>query len=289
MADEPSQSRYFLGLTPDEMWRIYLNEGMPGLQKAAPSWMRLVMAIENGMLKSLPSDPRCMWCYAPFRGIGAPLMRAMGKSQSRLNPNLCADCENIVHKHSGGAEVGLTILFADLRGSTALAEGTSPAEFRRLINRFYSTATKALIDENALIEKLIGDEVTAFFVPGLAGARHARRALDAADKILLETGHADAEGPWAPVGIGLHSGVAYVGVVGHADGVTNLSVLGDVANTAARLASEAAAGEILFSREAAENAGIDTTGLETRRLALKGKSEPFQTWVITVDRDIPPV
>jgi len=224
-----------------------------------------------------------MWCSAPFRGAGAPLMKAIGKGKSKLNPNLCEDCENVINENSGGAEVDLTMLFADVRGSTRLAEGMSPAEFGQIINRFYTVASRELVSAQALIDKLIGDEVTAFFVPGMAGRNHSRRAVDAAKEILVATGHKDADGPWVPVGIGIHSGVAYVGIVGHGDGVKDITVLGDVANTASRLASVAQAGEIIVSEIAAERAKIDTSALEMREHHLKGKSEALNSWVLKVD------
>jgi hypothetical protein len=74
---------------------------------------------------------------------------------------------------------------------TTLAEKQSPAEFSRLIDRFYTATSKVLYKKNALLEKLIGDEVTAFFVPGVAGPQHARLAIEAGEEILRATGHAD--------------------------------------------------------------------------------------------------
>lgn len=210
-------------------------------------------------------------------------MKAMGKDQSKLNPNLCIDCERVIHDNGGGAEVDLTMLFADVRGSTQLAENRSPSEFSRIINRFYTVVTDKLILADALIDKLIGDEVTAFFVPGLAGEDHPWRAVAAAQEVLRATGHADPEGPWVPVGVGIHSGVAYVGIVGHVDGVTDITVLGDVANTASRLASVAQTGEIIISAASAARAGIDTPDLERRELALKGKSDTLEAWVLKVN------
>ncbi|HET8563077.1 MAG TPA: adenylate/guanylate cyclase domain-containing protein, partial [Candidatus Binatia bacterium] len=76
-----------------------------------------------------------------------------------------------------------------------------------------------------------------------------------------------------PVGIGVHSGVAYFGAVGAADGLTDISAIGDEVNTAARLASKAAAGEIIVSEQALKQAGLDGNGLESRSLELKGISE----------------
>lgn len=283
MASDREERKQWKDISPNEIWRLYLNEGMPSIRKRAPFLIRTMMALESGLLKNLPSDPRCMWCYAPFRGVGAPLMKAIGKGKSKLNPNLCIDCENMIHQNSGGAEVDLTMLFADVRGSTKLAESRSPSEFRQLINQFYTVSTEKLIMANALIDKLIGDEVTAFFVPGLAGPDHPRRALDAAKEILLATGHANSDGPWVPVGVGIHSGVAYVGIVGHSDGLTDITVLGDVANTASRLASVAQPGEIIASEVAVDRAKIDTSDLEMRVLELKGKSDPLNSWVLKVD------
>jgi class 3 adenylate cyclase len=80
------------------------------------------------------------------------------------------------------------------------------------------------------------------------------------------------------VGIGVHSGPTLVGVVGNAQGVNQISVLGDAANTTARLAAEAQTGEIIVSAAAAQAAGLDTQGLMPRELQLKGKQAPFKAW-----------
>jgi adenylate cyclase len=64
-------------------------------------------------------------------------MRLMGKSPSRLTPELCLQCEAFAKRIVGGAEIDLSMLFADIRGSTNLAEKMSPTEFGQLINRFF--------------------------------------------------------------------------------------------------------------------------------------------------------
>jgi adenylate cyclase len=171
------------------------------------------------------------------------------------------------------------MLFADVRGSTTLAEGMSPSDFRQLIDRFYRESSNRLIYSNALVGQLIGDQISGFYVPGIAGPMHARRAVDAARAILRATGHADATGPWVPVGIGVHTGVAFVGAVGK-DGVTKITALGDAVNTAARLSSAAGTGEILVSAATCQSAGLDTTGLETRQLEIKGRSESVEVFVL---------
>jgi adenylate cyclase len=173
------------------------------------------------------------------------------------------------------------MLFADVRGSTSLAEGMTPTAFGQLISRFYSVATTVLIDQEAIIDKLVGDQVTGLFVPGLAGPEHARRAVAAAQEILRLTGHGDADGPWISVGAGVHTGTAFVGAVGAAQGSTDITVLGDAANTAARLSSSARQGEILISDDAFAAAQLPFENLEQQRLELKGKSEPVSVRVLT--------
>lgn len=205
-----------------------------------------------------------------------------GLTPSKMNPQLCNICEHTAAVFRGGAEVEMSLLFVDVRGSTTIAENQSPAEFSRLIDRFYQATAKVLYKKNALLEKLIGDEVTAFFVPGIAGPGHARVAIEAGEEILRVTGHADPRGSWVPVGVGVHTGLAFVGAVGAADSAPDISVLGDTVNTAARIASQAAAGELLFSDAARSAAGIQTGGLAARHLSLKGRTEPVDVWVKTL-------
>jgi adenylate cyclase len=173
------------------------------------------------------------------------------------------------------------MLFADVRGSTSLAEGMTPTEFTQLISRFYSVASAVLIDHEAIIDKLVGDQVTGLFTPGLAGPEHSRRAVDAARDILRLTGHADADGPWISVGAGVHTGTAYVGAVGETHGTTDITVLGDAANTAARLSSSARQGEILISDDSFAAAQLPSENVERRHLELKGKTEPVSVRVLT--------
>ena len=72
------------------------------------------------------------------------------------------------------------MVFADVRFSTALGERSTATEFAGRLNQFYSTATEVLIAHDAIIDKLIGDEVMALFLPGLAGPDYRRRAVLAA-------------------------------------------------------------------------------------------------------------
>ena len=85
--------------------------------------------------------------------------------------------------------------------------------------------------------------------------------------------------------MGIHTGVAYFGAVGEGDGLVQLTALGDAVNVAARLGSEAAAGELIISDRTVNRAGVRTYGFERRTVDLKGKSEPMDVWVIHVKPD----
>lgn len=247
--------------TPEEEWYLVLTQG-----ENIPHRLRHLM-------RMLPSGPRCKLCNSPFRGWGGALMRIVGREQSRFNPRYCQPCE--VFEHPGGAEVVLTMLFADVRGSTELASKMSALEFSKLINRFYIVATDVLVDADAMVDRLVGDEVVGLFIPGLAGQQHARKAVEAAQRLLQRTGHHDPGGPWLPVGVGIHTGTAFVGVVGGTDNrPTDFTALGDNVNITARLASAAKMGQILISDEALVAAEIDPGTMQHQQIEVKGKDAP---------------
>ncbi len=221
-----------------------------------------------GFFRILPHDPRCKLCNAPFHGIGAMVVGALyGRKQSSLNPRFCNVCEDFAKKFPGGAEVEMSMLFVDVRGSTALSEQMTSTEFQKLINRFYVGSTKAIAEEDGLVEKLAGDAVAAFWGAGFAGQDYVARTVRAARKIQKIMGEQKI-----PVGIGVHAGVAFFGAMGSAESLVNISAIGDEVNTAARIASRAAAGEILISEQALKAAGLDGSQLEARNLELKGIS-----------------
>lgn len=254
----------------DEKWQRVLMGEARGHICWSP-WMRRIS-------RAIPSEPRCKLCDTPF-GPPGKLMRFVGFGPSRLNRRICRGCIHALEKRPGGAEVELSLLFADVRGSTALAEHMSSQEFSQLMARFYGAAALAVDRRNGIVDKFVGDQVVALFIPGFAGTDHAADAIEAARELLAQTGHGDGE-PWIPVGAGVHTGVAYVGTVGEGDAV-DFTALGDSVNTTARLASCAKAGEIVVSSAAAKASMLDTAGLEERTLNLRGRVESVAAWVTT--------
>jgi adenylate cyclase len=258
MASEPAASN-------EETWRGMLTGEIRGLRAA-----RRVMG-------RIPAEPRCKLCAAPFGRPGGAVLRLLGFGPSSLNRRLCRGCIRKVERLPGGAELEISLLFADVRGSTALAERMAPQEFSRLMARFYGTAAKVVDSRDGIVDKFVGDEVVALFIPGFAGGDHAADAIATARELLRETGNLNGD-PWVPVGAAVHTGVAFVGSVGEGD-ARDFTALGDPVNTTARLASEARAGEILVSSAAATAARLDTTGLELRTLELRGRDETVDAWV----------
>ena len=252
----------------EKNWRAILEGTHPGF------------ASGRNVFRHLPSSPRCKLCLSPFGGIGGGVMRLMGRTPWTKNPNLCGRCFVQLQDNHGGAEIDLSLLFADIRGSTGLAETMGTKPFRALMDRFYHAVTEVLIEHDGIVDKFVGDEVVALFIPALTGADHAERAIASARGILSATGHGKPERPWAPTGVGVHTGRTFVGTVG--DTVTDFTALGDPVNVAARLASAAATGEILVTRAASDAAGAVTTGLEHRSLTLRGRQEPLDVHVFRV-------
>ncbi len=243
----------------EEFWRDFLEQGGDSMK-----------GIGRRVLKHIPSDPRCRMCASPFHGPGAPLMRLIGKRQSDANPNWCTTCTDFMSKHHGGAEIEGAMLFADIRGSTTLAEGMSSKDYSALLDRYFAVATDTVFKHDGFIDKFVGDELVALFFPLLTGERFVARAVAAAQDLLRATGHTDPGGPWVPVGAGVNSGRAWFGVVGEGRHV-ELTALGDTVNVAARLAAKAETGEVLVSAEAAAASDLDQD-LERLTLDLKGKS-----------------
>ena len=147
-------------------WEKLLVDGYEPLKRA------------QRIYRHLPHDPRCKLCLSPFAGIGGKLCALAGRKPSRKNPNLCTACFNDLP--SGGIELDIAVVFADVRGSTALGEQSSATAFADRLNRFYATATDVFIRHDGLVDKLIGDEVMALFLPGVTGAEYRRVAADAA-------------------------------------------------------------------------------------------------------------
>lgn len=241
------------------LWDEVLTDGHAPLVKARHAF------------RYLPSAPRCKLCNNPFGGPVGRIFAAAGFRRSRKNPNLCMRCCDALPR--GGAEVDIAVLFADVRGSTALGHRRAPADFAALLNRFYTAATQTLLRHDAVIDKLIGDEVMAFFVRGISGPAYRHRAVEAGADLLEAVGYGTPGGPWLAVGVAVNAGIAYVGNVG--DAVVDFTALGRPVNAAARMQQRAAGGELLVASGVADEL---MAGTQRRTLSLRGQDEPIDVF-----------
>jgi class 3 adenylate cyclase len=209
----PESIRRFLKvISVDEMWFKLLTDGDPLTQR------------DRRVNSLVPSNPRCVYCYTPFGGLGGALGR---------------------------------------------------------FGVYFMAAVNVLVQANAFIDKFVGDKVTPQFFPGYSGKEHARKAAETVQALVSATGHGQPGGPWVPVGVGVHTGTAWVGsTVGASGNGSDFTALGDNVNITARLASKAGVGEVLISEVTANAARIPVEGLEKRELKLKGKSGPFTVFVL---------
>jgi adenylate cyclase len=230
------------------------------------------------VMRRLPSDPRCRLCHAPFGGPGGQVMRRVGFGPSRKNPTLCNTC--FEKAPMGGVEMEIGVLFADIRGFTALSERMAPDDVAELLNRFYAVASKVLT-RSAIVDKLVGDEVMALYLPQLLDDCWEDHLVRDATDLLAAVGFRANEEPWLPLGVGVDVGRAYVGNVGAGD-VKDFTALGDVVNTAARLQSSAAAGQIVVSERLFGRLSAAVPRATPTSLALRGKAEPEPARVIDV-------
>ena len=244
-------------------------------------------------MRLFPSDPRCKLCSAPFGGAGGAILRHFGFARFPANPSLCGKC--IVQFQQigvAGAEIPITLLFADVRGSTGLAEGMRPAEFRAYLDRLYHIASETILRHEGLVDKVVGDEVIGLFFQGVSGPDHAGAGIRAALALLERAARPDAtsRGP-IPLGIGVHTGEAFVGTTGPSGAVHDFTALGDAVNLTARLASAAAAGELLVTTSAVSAAGwtddAATGPSERRRIEVRGRQEGIDVLAVRPGAALP--
>ena len=179
-----------------------------------------------------------------------------------------------------GVEIPITLLFSDIRGSTAMGERMRPADFHTFLDRFYRLASDSIVAHDGIVDKVVGDEVIGLFFGGISGPDHAALAVAAA--IDLAEGAARPSTTPAmsiPAGTAVNTGEAFVGATGLGTTVDDFTALGDVVNITARLASAAVAGEVIVSVAAAKAANMATDQLERRTVDIRGRTEPIEVVV----------
>ena len=232
----------------------------------------------------------CLGCWQqlhlpiPLRGPLSAPFRLFGIKPSRMNPNTCTICEMAFSRvmKARAITIDATVLFADLRGYTVLAQNIEQTALASLLDAFYDECAAAIWRYDGLLNKTIGDAVFAIFNFPVRQADHAVQALLAAREIQrrfssrreellrgIGPGDRDVE---IGVGIGIDSGDTNFGEFGrmHRD----LTAVGTVVNRAARAQSAAKSGEILVTSAVRDRTGDLISSSSGSDYLLKGFPQP---------------
>ena len=180
----------------------------------------------------------------------------------------------------GGVNQTVTVLFADIRGFTALAENEKPEKVVGLLNRYFSAMSEIIFAHGGTLDKYIGDGLMAIFGAPTVSEEDALNAVKAAvtmqKRLRLLNEELRAEG-YAPVsiGIGLHTGEALIGYIG-SDKRSEYTAIGDTVNLASRLESNAEGGQILMSEATAAASGNLIPVAAREPLTVKNRVQPVQ-------------
>ena len=183
----------------------------------------------------------------------------------------------------GGELIELSVLFVDVRGFTALSEQMPANEAVGQLNRFYNLSAETVFALEGTLDKMVGDQVMAFFGAPFRPEDHQKRAVEAALTIVAGMDAMLPDGNAFSVGGAVASGMMFMGNVGEGE-VRDFTVIGDVVNTAARLQAEAMAGEVLVTEDTYQAMAPHTQDSPIRVLELRGKEAPVQVRVL---RDLP--
>ena len=234
----------------------------------------------------------CLGCWQHMHvpiALKGPLswpFRMFGIKASRMNPNTCTICENnfTTVMKARNITTDATVLFADLRGYTALSQTLPPEGVQALLDAFYDECGEAIWRFDGLLNKTLGDAVMAIFNFPLLHEDHAAKAVQAARAILAGCARRQAElaGRFGlsdadlGVGIGIDTGMTAFGEFGtsHRD----LTAIGTVVNRAARAQSAARPGEILVTRAVLDRTGALLGQAREGLYQLKGFAEPVSLY-----------
>jgi adenylate cyclase len=235
----------------------------------------------------------CKGCWqqmrvpVPLRGPASLPLRMFGIRPSRMNPNTCTVCELMFTRVMKARKitVDVSVLFADLRGYSALSQSLRPDAVSSLLDAFYDECAAAIWEHDGILNKTVGDAVMAIFNFPIRQEDHPERAVLVGREIQrrckarrasLLAENVGLDGTELGVGIGIDCGSVSFGEFGRSH--RDLTAIGTVVNTAARAQAAADAGRILVTRAIYDRAGGVMAGSEAREYALKGFEAPVKLY-----------
>ena len=195
-----------------------------------------------------------------------------------ISKKIASEAEDI---RLGGESKRMTLLFADVRGFTTMAEKMSPREAVEVLNEFFARMTDVIFEHDGTLDKYIGDGLMALFGAPLSLQNDAEAAVRAASNMqrsLAELNKASGRAP-LNIGIGIHTGEAVVGFFG-TERRTDYTAIGDTVNVASRLTSQAGPGQIVISAATHERLKSAIPCGQLPAMKLKGRAEMIDVYEV---------
>jgi len=177
-----------------------------------------------------------------------------------------------------------TVFNSDIRGFTRMSEGTSPELLVEMLNEYFEQMVEIVFQYEGTLDKFMGDGIMALWGAPVAHPDDASRSVSCAIEQMEVLGRfnrkrIDAGNLPLGIGIGIHTGPLVAGYIGSSRALS-YTVIGDVANTSARLCGIAAAGQILVSETTLSRLSGKFEYEELPAAQLKGKEKPFRMFNI---------
>ncbi|HID62349.1 MAG TPA: adenylate/guanylate cyclase domain-containing protein [Anaerolineae bacterium] len=209
------------------------------------------------------------------------VMQAFGRHVSpRVRDEIMDNPELI---ELGGEQREISVLFADIRGFTAMSEKLEPSQVVGILNQYLDGMTRVVFKHGGTLDKFTGDGMMVFFNAPSLQDDHAQRAVQAAVEMqeqARQTSKARGDSEWAvEYGIGITTGEAVVGNIGSADR-HDYTAIGDTVNLAARLEGQAGRGQILISERTYQQARDIIEARPMEPIKVKGKKEPVTVYEV---------
>ena len=190
----------------------------------------------------------------------------------------------------GGARADCTIYNSDIRGFTSMSERTPPEEIVEMLNSYFEQMVDIIFKFEGTLDKFMGDGIMALWGAPMAHPDDAERAVECAlvqTEVLGRFNRNRLLRDKAPLGVGLgiHTGPVVAGYIGSSKALS-YTVIGDVANTSARLCARAFAGQIVVSESTFVRLGPRFECEELPPVRLKGKDQPMRVYNVVRTRPL---
>jgi adenylate cyclase len=199
-----------------------------------------------------------------------------------VSPQVASEILNLADSDKlrlGGTRREVTVMFADMRGFTALSEKLDPEAIVATLNKYLSLIIERVLANEGMINKFAGDNIMAVWNAPQDQTDHALLAVKAAleGQQAIDNMTQDESLPKVQFGIGINTGPAVAGNVG-SEGRTEYTIIGDAVNLSSRLCSNAPGGQVWIGPNTYERVkdAVEVEALEPQR--FKGKAEPVPVY-----------